>query len=206
MDFVNKKLSKRLKDDFILLTFLVSHILFTILLVFMQEHFLGLDKYENSIEENFKRSPAFYSIFIIGIGPLMEETIYRLPLKRNKYFVISLLLSIAYLLGLKSLLVIGAMVLYISSLLVLWYKKNDASKVIIGLSILTFAMIHIENYGLKDLTSMQILELLSTFFPQLMLGIIVTAVRLKFSFNYGLIYHILYNGIIVSLVFILNEF
>lgn len=159
-----------------------------------------LRDFETSLEDGFDKFPLIYILFAVSIGPIWEEIVFRLPFKRNKYMWVSIVLGLLLFLSLKLLLLKILAVAYIVFVCVFWIKENYILRYLtIGLSVMLFGLIHIGNYSTADIGQMTWMEIISSFFSQLILGAVLTFIRLKYSFKYGLIYHIAFNSILVSL-------
>lgn len=71
------------------------------------------------------------------------------------------------------------------------------------ISILAFAMVHVENYNLVDIAQLSFLEIAFAFSAQLILGLIVSLLSIHFSFKYAIFYHALYNSAIFTLALLI---
>ena len=166
------------------------------------EGYLKTFKPEIDNKEEIMKKIVFYSIFLIIIAPILEEVLYRLPLKKylsTSFTLFSLLIGVIYILIFDLLLIKIALAVYLAYIIYLSYSKKEIPNIFIVLSVFVFTISHIGNYNLLDVQSMSSLDLLFLFLPQLIFGIIVTFIRIKYSFKYALLYHILYNSIIIIL-------
>ncbi|WP_442800893.1 CPBP family glutamic-type intramembrane protease [Sphingobacterium sp. UT-1RO-CII-1] len=187
-----------------LLKILAIHILLVISWFVLVDLIFELRNFESSVERGFKNSLVSYVLFALVIGPLWEEFVFRWPLVRKKKIWGAVLLGIVFLLSFKFLILKILTVIYIVFLCLHRIKENYILKYItIGMSILVFGLMHIENYSFNDVEAMNIFEFFSTFFSQLFLGALLTYIRLRFSFLYGVIYHMVFNGILLCLGLIL---
>jgi len=163
------------------------------------EVFLNLNKPEIDNKEEIMNNIFFYSIFLILIAPILEEVLYRLPIKKNSFTLLSLLVGVIYILIFDLLLIRICLGIYLASMIYFRFSKKEIPKLFVIFSIFVFTISHIGNYNLLDIKSMNLLGLFFLFLPQLILGIIVTYFRMKFSFKHALWYHALYNSIIFLL-------
>ena len=183
---------------FQLLAILITNIIFLTLLHLVEDYF-NLNKAELKNEEDILNHLAFYSLVIIVIAPILEELLYRLPLKRSKFAFFSLLVGIINILIIDLLILKIALALYLVGVVYLMYLKKKITFILIPLSIILFTVSHVGNYNIEDLELMNSLDIFFLFLPQLVLGIIVTFIRLKSSFKYALLYHSLYNSTVLFL-------
>lgn len=164
------------------------------------EIFLELNKSEMLLSiDDILEDLGFYIILFCVIAPVFEETVFRLPLKKNPFIFLSLILSVIYLLLASILLVKIVYGVYLVGLIYLIFSKKDAPQYFIVISILAFAFVHLENYNLVDIAQLSFLEIVFPFSAQLILGIIVSLLRIHFSFKYAILYHALYNSSILTL-------
>jgi hypothetical protein len=170
---------------------------------------LSIDEPTSSkVEESFLKNMFWGSIGIVLVGPLLEEVVFRLPLKKNSYYIISITLclflflsSSLFFLRIICLLYIGAILLY------QFGKKSPTSltkNIITILSIVAFVSLHFANYQEEQLNSLTFFSKIFLFIPQLVVGLILTAVRLKTFFLNTVIIHSLYNLIILTLALFFN--
>lgn len=88
---------------------------------------------------------------------------------------------------------------YLVGLIYLIFSKKDAPLYFVVMSILVFAMVHIDNYNLVDIAQLSFLEITFTFSAQIILGVIVSLLRIYFSFRYAIFYHAIYNSSVFAL-------
>ncbi len=190
-------IKKTIKSKWLIFIGILSINILILAALDLVEGFLELSMPEIDGKENILDNIIFYSIFLIFLAPILEEVLYRLPLKRNSFTFFSLLVGVIYILIFDLLLIRIVLGIYLISIIYLRVWKKEISKVFIVISIFVFTISHIGNYGLLDIQSMNLLAFMFLFLPQLILGIIVSFLRIEFSFNYALLYHVLYNAIII---------
>lgn len=182
---------------------LAVHVLLIACWVYLIDVVFELREFDNDLEDGFKNSPVFFLISAIMIAPLWEEAVFRLPLKINKYMWIAVGLGLFLLLGLEMIaLKIMAAVYLVLVCLYWWREKPFLKHAVIAVSVLLFGLVHTENYAVADIEKMNWLELVASFLSQLVLGIVITVIRMKYSFRYAIFYHGAFNAILVVLYLI----
>ena len=157
-----------------------------------------------------------YSIlFIVLFGPLMEELMFRLPIVLNRINIqISICTLSLYFVGDKiaffsfdsaltwiKLIPIVIIVCFGKHLLLdshLLFIKKNFFKTYFVLLCLFFGLVHLTNFYNSVPNHLLIYSPIFTI-PQIILGFFVGYLRLKKGFMVGLVFHCLYNFIIVAL-------
>lgn len=168
------------------------------------ENFLGVGKPAIENKNEIMDHILFYSVFIVLVAPLLEETLYRLPLKKNSYNFISIIIGIIYLTTTNSSIFKITLLVYLISVVFLFFAKIDAPKYIIILAIVVFTISHLGNYNWIDIKSKSAIELGFLLLPQIILALITTHIRINISFKYSFVYHSIYNLSIISLALIFD--
>lgn len=141
-------------------------------------------------------------------SPLLEETAFRLSLRRNVYFSASIITCLVFLLSSTYIYTQVSCILFILLILVNQYKKNFSHRLIeillICFSVISFVLIHFDNYDKGELNSLNTFEIGLLFMHQFILCIILTKVRLETCFINSLIIHSLYNLIILTFALLFN--
>lgn len=210
----NKGKEKSLQDCFILFAFMFSIIIFVITPMMS---LIGVEDMEHAMElVEEKLSPWSLILLTVFVGPIIEELIFRLPLK-YRYLVYAydfLLINflgfyIANQFGPAVIRMAVPLFLVISVFWILWRKKNiDIDSVsnfnrhfpfyFYAMAVF-FAFFHITNFSLDpDMWwATPILVL-----PQFVLGLLLGYVRLKYGLTYAIFVHALNNFIpVMALVF-----
>jgi membrane protease YdiL (CAAX protease family) len=194
---------------------ILNGFLFYFIAIAMSIIILGLLNYWNLKPDNTdKLTKAPLSIYLFIIAPLIEESIFRLPLRFSKFNISFSLTAIAVVLihiylktSLILSLVISLPILLISFQLLsnskiynkldLFWKTNF--KLLFFLSVFLFGLIHIFNH--KDLGLIHYLLAPLITIYQIILGLILGyyRVRFKYGFIYSVVLHILFNipGILI---------
>lgn len=171
---------------------LIKHISFIIILSVILDFFLD-DRINNSVEIGFKEHPLLYSIFIVLIAPFFEELVFRFPLKFNSLNVLILPVLIVIFLNTDVTFVKLTSLLYLINIIIQRFFLQE-NKTIYITSIFCFTAIHIDNYDLLLNNLFQNILLLS---PQFLLAVILTRLRINYSFKDAFIYHSTYNLILL---------
>ncbi len=197
-------MKKTKKIRFIQITVILTINILLLVILDVIGDFFNLKKLQIEDSKDIMENIVFYSFFFILIAPVLEELLYRLPLKKNRYVIFSLLISVVYILIFNILIVKIALIIYLLSIIYLIFSKNEVPKVFIILSILVFTISHLGNYNVAEIKSLNFFSLLFLLLPQMILGIINSLIRINISFKYSLLYHALYNMSIITLAIIYN--
>ncbi|TRX04173.1 CPBP family glutamic-type intramembrane protease [Flavobacterium gawalongense] len=172
-------------------------------------------KYAFNLEEpaSDKMKEEFMSHFILSligaiiIAPIVEESIFRLPLKKNYFFPMSILILLLFISTSKYNVVIIAGILYVIGVIFaqLFNKIISLRYILIALSIASFVLVHFDNTDEKELYALDSVDLIFLFLPQLGLALVLSKVRLQTTFLNSIVLHSLYNLIILSLA-LLTDF
>lgn len=179
------------------------HLLLTIGLIFIIDATLEVRDFETSLKRGFDESPIIYFLFGVIVAPLWEEMVYRYPLKRGVRLWWPLIFGTLFLLNFELLVLQILMVIFLLSICIFRIRQSRfITYFTIGISILVFGLIHMENFLVEDIEQMKFIELILTFISQIFGGIILTFIRLRYSFKYGVVYHGVYNAILFSIALI----
>ena len=143
----------------------------------------------------------------ILFAPLIEELIFRLPIKKTNLFLISIFLSLILISNFNTTIgIIVCVSIGLFNLIILIYQvisKNDKFiEYFYIISIGVFTISHLNNYSAVELDSKSYVELMILFLPQLLLGIFCTIIRVKSNIWYSVLLHSLYNGILITFAII----
>lgn len=159
-------------------------------------YFAGIDQFDHKLEELLKNNKLLVGVLAIFVAPLLEENVYRLHLDFKKS-------SILWGLGL-SLLLISEVWIPIALLWVyfffLMYKVNKGetpnlrSSIFISSSL--FALVHLSNFTDFDY---------SKYFywvpflvgAQFLIGLVLSYIRLNYGMKWALIFHAVYNALVI---------
>lgn len=163
---------------------------------------------------------ALFFVFAVVIGPFLEEVIFRLPMRfRIKYISIGFVLLLLYctfsiveVLGdisiAKGISISGVFLAILAGgIYVITRFKERIAKywhqnfiyVFYGYSIL-FGFVHIFNFDTVSLRLLLLSPLITL--PQLILGVGMGYVRIRFGFWYGYLFHALNNGFAFTVFYI----
>ena len=167
--------------------------------------------YENILESELEQwSASEQLILIVLIAPLLEETIYRLPLHRRFHpGLISLSLvtgalfftkvgSVIFWLVLVSAVTVGMIALKPELRDRVQGQWSANPRIPIYLVTLIFGLIHIVNFEV-DWTIFSVLIAPLVVSPQIWLGLMFTIARVRYGWWAGLVLHATHNGLIWSI-------
>ncbi|ERM83192.1 CAAX amino terminal protease [Rhodonellum psychrophilum GCM71 = DSM 17998] len=156
----------------------------------------GMDQFDHKLEFLLKKNKWLVAVLAIVIAPLLEEPIYRLHLDFKKS-------SIWWGLGLSLLLIsevwIPVALLWIW-LFFLLYKVNKGEmpnlKYSIFISSVLFGLVHLMNF--TDFDYAQYFYWVPFMVgAQCLIGLVLSYVRLNYGMKWGIIFHGVYNAILI---------
>ena len=183
-----------------------------------------LTVHKDTFKEMFRRLGTEKALFFVIIfGPVIEETIFRLWLGLNKYFIavsvvlITLTLAASFshhglLSSHFSIIVVlvsiaaGTLALIFASGKNLTGMRNRYFKYLYYLSVLSFGLIHISNFSPIHYAIFWAYPFF--ILPQLGLGFISGFIRTKYGFIWGIMLHVLINflGSVADIVKFFHHF
>ena len=192
------------KDNYV---YLLKHLFVTIFLVYLIEilkkhlefsepsHIIG--------DENIN---FFLILILVIIFPVIEEIAFRLSIKKNNFFWLSILFCLIFLLTTKFIIIKILLLIFIVLILINQFLKkiNLVVYSTIFLSGLCFLLIHFDNYDKQKLLIMKPIDFFLLFFPQLLIAFIFTKVRIQTFFVNAVLLHIAYNFVILMLSFLFD--
>lgn len=187
--------------------YLLKHLLVAIFLVSLIEI---LKKYLKFTEPSHiigdENIDFFLIIVLVIIFPVIEEIAFRLSIKKNNFFWLSILFCLLFLLTSKFIIIKLLLLIFIVLILINQFlkKNNLVVNSTIFLSALCFWLVHFDNYDKQKLLIMTPIDFFLLFFPQLLLAFILTKVRIQTFFANAVLLHIAYNFIILMLSFLFD--
>lgn len=171
-EFFSEDLSVKEKTVIFLCVFLynlfvTAFILLTLYL--LNEHILAL---RMPLLKMSLPSIVFFMIFLI---PLFEELIFRLPLRRKRNWIWRLLEE-----------------WFRMEPKVLW---NRCYRYILYFFVIVFGLLHLSNYKNKEILFFVLAPLIVA--PQLFVGLLLSYIRLRLGFWWGVLKHCTWNGLII---------
>jgi membrane protease YdiL (CAAX protease family) len=164
------------------------------------------DPESNKLKDAFLSNFAFAFFSAVIISPIVEEVGFRLSLKRNKYYWLSIVFCLVFLLSTNFIVTKIICLLYIG--MTILHQFNNKTNLIkngtIVLSVLAFLCAHFDNYNENELKTLGSLSVIILFLPQFMIALIITRIRLQTCFLNSIIFHSLYNFFILSLALLFN--
>ena len=169
--------------------------------------------YESVLEAELERwSLTQQLILVVLLAPVLEETIYRLPLQRQfRPGLIALSLTIGALLftavGSALFWIIFGLAVLVASLGLFkdWESRtaiearwSQDARIPIWSSTLVFGLVHIANFDV-DWSIYAVLAAPLVVSPQLWLGLMFTIARVRYGWWAGLLLHATHNGLIWSI-------
>lgn len=166
---------------------------------------LGLDELDHSIMELLDESPIFLVVVGVLIAPILEEPIFRLHLDLTKK-------SIYWSLGLSIFLISE----FWYPLIFLWIyliwlliriSKNYPPKLkgVVYSSAIFFGLVHLGNFTSIDY-SRQFYLIPILIAGQVFVGLILSFIRLNYGMKWAIIFHGVYNGILISAYILFYQF
>lgn len=158
---------------------------------------LGLNELDNEVMDLLRENPIFLLLIAVFIAPILEEPIYRLHLDLKKK-------SIYWGVGLSFLLIdefwypLAALWIYLIWLLIRVNKGNPPSlKFVVYSSAILFGLVHLGNFTNLDYTKQfYLIPLLVG--GQVFVGLVISYIRLSYGMKWGIIFHGVYNGILIG--------
>ena len=169
--------------------------------------------YESVLEAELERwSLTQQLILVVLLAPVLEETIYRLPLQRQfQPGLIALSLTIGALLftavGSALFWIIFGLAVLVASLGLFkdWESRtaiearwSQDARIPIWSATLVFGLVHIANFDV-DWSIYAVLAAPLVVSPQLWLGLMFTIARVRYGWWAGLLLHATHNGLIWSI-------
>lgn len=164
------------------------------------------DPDSNKLKDAFLSNFTFAFFSAVILSPIIEEVGFRLSLKRNKHYWLSIVFCLVFLLSTNFMVTKIICLLYIGITILYQFnnKTNLIKDIAIVLSVLTFLCVHFDNYNENELRALGSLDLIMLFLPQFVIGLIITKIRLQTCFLNSIIFHSFYNFFILSLALLFN--
>jgi len=194
-----------------LLTLILIRALFLVLFYFLQEYTWIELPVNQSIARINEYSLAVTFLFIVFIGPFIEECVFRLPLRFSPvnlgisaFFLSHYLHAFFTGVRLNSMEGMGGRLVVASFVFILvysifypfrkWIKYDEGKGMYIQIIVfsLLFGLSHLVNYNCQNLTFLSILLIVT---PHIISGIVYAFIRVKQGFGFVLFVHILFNGL-----------
>ncbi len=171
----------------------------------------GVEEMEHEVQKLLD-NPILLALMAVVFAPLVEEAVFRLPLRYSTgNLLLPLLLVLLFIPSLVSPILSGVLIGVILLLLLIFYffnqKKeqqlvawlNDSWKekfpIVFWFFTLAFAALHLTNFS--DVVPFYLVPIL--ILPQFALGIIIGYIRVGWGFWYGVLFHAIHNGIFVGI-------
>lgn len=192
------------------LFYLFKHLLYALVFVSVVElikyHLNIVEPDNNKLKEEFMSNFIFSFFVAICLSPIIEELVFRLPLIKGDYFIISIVLSFIFLTTSSYIFVKIILSLFVA--LFIFYQfynhSNTLQCILIITSILAFVIIHFDNFNTKDLENYGLINTIFLFLPQFFLAILITKIRMETTFINAVVFHSFYNLTILSFALFFN--
>jgi hypothetical protein len=190
--------------------YLFKHLLYALVFVFVVEllkNYLNIvEPDDNKLKDEFMSNFIFSFFGAICLSPIIEELVFRLPLIKGDYFIISLVLSFIFLTTSSFVFVKIILSLYVG--LFVFYQfyshSNILRWILIVTSILAFVIIHFDNFNTKDFEGYGLINTIILFLPQFFLAILITKIRMETTFINAVVFHSFYNFTILLFALFFN--
>lgn len=158
------------------------------------------DSVSNSLERDFDKNIVFYSIFIVLMAPLMEELAFRYPLVLNRKNYFSIIILVLFLFSVSQIITKLLLSVFIITVSLNYFVKNRIlSYFLVIFSILAFTSLHFDN-STGNAEPLNYFDHFLLTIPQLVLGVVLTFLRINQSFLTVFIYHVGYNAVLLLLI------
>lgn len=156
----------------------------------------GMDQFDHKLEELLKDNKWVVAILAIFLAPILEEPIFRLHLDLKKS-------SIWWGIGLSVLMLgevwwpVALLWVYLLFLLFRVSKRNPPNlKYVVWISSALFALVHIGNF--KDFDYGQYFYWVPFMVGvQFMIGLVLSYIRLNHGMKWSMIFHGVYNAVLI---------
>ena len=184
---------------FYFLRHLAVMISFVVIIEVLKYLFNIVDPINNKLKDEFLLNFVWSSFGVIIISPIFEEIIFRLPLKKNNYFWVSIVFSLVFLLSSNFTIVKIICLLFVVSIIMYQFfdKFILLHYILIVFSVITFVFVHFGNYDRNEFNVMRLVDLIFLFLPQFFIALVLTKIRLQTSLLNSIIFHSIYNFIIL---------
>lgn len=195
----SRKLFKQNKIILFVLLLTFNHLAASVVDLFDLEKYFSAPGDETDLKNKF----LLFLIITGFVAPIIEEFLFRFwILEKRIKFIIILMLLILCLLLIDYHWVFNVSFLLIFIVQAILIFKNPKKILIIAiLNGFTFSLFHITNYPVYELYS-NIIYLPILFFPQFILGLITSGMKINYGFKFAVLYHILYNSSIIVFVYL----
>lgn len=160
-------------------------------------------QYPNNELKEYEYSPLVLIIFTGIIAPIIEEFMFRYPIKKGNLIYPSLIISsiIIFVTSKSFYISISYLILNIITFFLYYLKNNKTIPLyLIFPYYLLFIIIHFENYNIEELFSLSYGAILLLLSSQIVLSTTLTYIRIKSNrFFPVILFHSMYNLSIITL-------
>lgn len=189
------------KNSFYLLKHLLVGLIVVSVVEIIKYNLNFIEPESNRLKDEFMSNIIFSLVAVLFLSPVIEELVFRLPLKKDAYFVISIVTSFIFFLSSNFLFIKIIIGIFIAFIIVYQFYRDSIilKRVLISMSIIAFTIVHFDNFNSNLLNNIGLFNLIILFSPQFFLAILLTKIRLETRFINAVIFHSLYNLTILSL-------
>lgn len=156
----------------------------------------GMDQFDHKILEILEKNKWLVAVLVIIFAPILEEPVYRLHLDLKKS-------SILWSLGLSLLLINSIwypLAIFWIYLIYLYVKVNQGQspnlKFVVYFSSAMFALVHMGNFIDFDYGKyFYVVPLLVA--AQFVIGLVLSYIRLNHGMKWAIIFHAVYNAVLI---------
>ncbi|GEM_PF-2565648 len=151
----------------------------------------------------YLESPLELLFVVTVLAPIVEEIAFRYALVKSNYSNLGLLFGVvfAFVANFNSYLLVLMILLNVLAFIVFRFlNKKILPKIFLVGYVLVFGFSHSSNYTVTSLQELPLYAFVIQFLPQMILGTVLTYVRLSSKiFLNVIVYHALYNLVFVGL-------
>lgn len=184
-----------------------------IFVLYLFENLIGMPLFQHAVQDDAEDLFKNLGLFLIFAGiftPVVEELVFRYHLVGYDYrrTITSFLLALPFFILVFNQWGIGdfinlTYVIYLMMMSVLLYiNKSTLSKPLILCSIMFFGLSHLSNFQVDEIRE-NFVFIPILILPQLVLGIFLSFLRIKFGLIYAIIYHAVYNMVLIFVAYFL---
>lgn len=206
-----KSTGKKLDPRFFFILFGIN--LLFLLVLDILENLIGMPIFQHAIHDDAANIFEDLGLFLIFAGlfmPVIEELVFRYHLVGydNRKTITSFLLALPLVAVVFNNWAVGdfinlTYVLYLMIISIFLYvKKSTVSQSMILFSIVFFGLSHLSNFQFDEIRA-HFLFIPVLILPQIVLGIFLSFLRIKFGLIYAIAYHALYNTVLIFVAYLL---
>jgi uncharacterized protein len=189
-----------------LVTF-VHLLVFAYIIVFLFAglfNFIDIDSFEHKTTEYLSDSWLVLFFLAVFFAPILEELVFRFHLNLKPYAITFGLVFSLFFISSYWILMAMYIIYMIALLLSVYYRYVLSYAGVVYVSSIFFALVHISNYESFDV-SRDFVFIPVLIGPQLMLGFILSYIRIHYGLVRAILFHGVYNGLLFIPLVLLND-